>query len=349
MDNKEVTVERLAEFVSGNVIGDPSLTIDGIKPLETAQAHHASFLVKNAKLDAAALLAKTSAGAIFVSSEIGKKTAFSQIVVKNPYLAVIQASELFYQRPKPNPGIHHTAIIAKSASIASDCCIGPYVVIGENCKLESGVVIHANAVVYDGCVIGENSEIHANAVLREGVVLGKKCLIQPGAVLGGDGFGYVPDPDIAHRHIPHTGSLKLSDQVDVGANSSIDRGTLGDTTIGEFSKIDSIVQIGHNNTIGRKVLICGVNGIAGSCNIGDGAVLGGHVGVADHVNIAAGARVGGKSGVGRDIKKGEDVMGYPVTVSPKQFWRQFAAIQKLPKLLLRVSKLEKQLEKIINR
>lgn len=340
----DLSVADLAAAVGGSIQGDSTTRLTGVSPLEEAGPNDVTFFAPNKQSQQARLLSaaeRSAAGAILVKDFVPSITA-TQIKVHHPYAAIIGILERFLERPRPESGIAKTAVIDPSATIGEDVSVGEYVVIGPDCSIGDRSILHPHVVLYRGVQLGNDCEIHANVVLREYVRLGAHCGIQPGAVIGGEGFGYIPDKELGHRRVPHCGSVHLSDRVDVGSNSSINRATLGETRVGRSTKIDSMVQIGHNNQIGERTLICGVVGMAGSCTIGNDVVLGGHVGIADHIEIADKVRVSGKSGVGIDLPVKGDYMGFPAPVLVKQFWRSHAIVQRLPELLRRLRKLEVQ-------
>jgi len=218
-------------------------------------------------------------------------------------------------RPAPAAGIHPDASVDDSASIAADAFVAARAVVGPNSRIGEGAIIHAGAVIGDRCSIGARTIVHS------------------GAVIGAEGFGFRPDPDTGlPRRVPHLGHVEIGDDVEVGACSCVDRGKFGPTRIGDGTKIDNLVQIAHNVTIGRGVIIAGQAGLAGSVKVGDGAILGAQVGVAEHVSIGAGARIAATSGVMRDIPAGEDYAGTPARPA-RQTLREVAALRRLPELV----------------
>lgn len=342
MNRASYTVKQIAEKVGAQIFGDTSVKVSGIKPLETAGEEDLSFFAPTSKKRTAELLAKarqSKAGALFVA-EHDESLNCPQLVCPNPLGAVVQLGALFRIQTKPGVGIHPTAVIDPSATVGSECRIGPYAVIGKNVRIGNRCVIYSHVVVYDEAVLGDECVIHAHAVIREGVVLGDDCLVQNGVVLGGDGFGYYPDREGNHQRIPHIGNVRLANHVDVGANTTIDRATLGETKIDEGAKIDNLVMIGHNVIVGKQSLLCAQVGISGSTEIGNHVVLGGQTGVADHVRIADGVRTAAKSGIAGDITEKMDVGGIPErTVG--SWHREQIALQKLPTLMRRINKLLK--------
>lgn len=284
----------------------------------------------------------TSAGAVLVDKEYPEFNSL-QIVCGHPILAVVALAEMFKQKTQFNSGIHETAVVDPSAQIAEDVIIGPYCVIGASCTIGAGSTLHAHVTIYPEVSIGSKCELHAGVVVRERVQIDDDCLLQPGAVVGGEGFGYIPDPKLGHRRIPHLGNVHLCSRVDLGANASVDRATFGSTVVGTSTKLDSLVQVGHNNKLGERVLVCAMTGIGGSGTVGNDSILGGHVGVADHVNIASKVRVGGKTGVSSDITEPGDYLGGFRAEPAKQYWRELASIRSLPRIMKQLKELKKKI------
>lgn len=261
--------------------------------------------------------------------------------VRDPNSSFIKIQKKYFIDPETNyypQGIHLTALVDKSARVSDSAQIGAYVVIGPNCIIESRAIIHSHVVLYHNVQISEDCIIHAHAVIREHSVIGKNCIVQAGAVIGSEGFGYTLDPKLGLELVPQLGHVKIGDRVEIGANTCIDRATSGQTSVGSGTKIDNLVQLGHNVEIGSNAVLCGQAGIGGSTKVADGVVLGGKVGVADHVNIGSSIRVGGGASVTHDLKEPGDYMGNPAC--PAFSWRKITLAQKrLPELLKAFKKL----------
>ena len=313
--NSSYPVHELSAKVQGNVIGDNSLLIQGLCALETPQASHLAFIRTRSAEQVSKQLAKAPAMAILVAQDMLPKvlseTAASVIVVTDPYNAFLDLLPLFFEQTKPPPGIHPSAIIAE------DVVIGAAVSIGAHCNVAQGSIIGDNSIlhphvrIYEGVTIGRNVELFSGVRIREGCILGKNITIHDNSVIGADGFGYTPDPRYGIRKVPQVGHVEIGDRVEIGANTCIDRGSIGATTIGAGTKIDNLVQIGHNVTVGENCLICAHVAIGGSAVVGAGVIIGGASGVADHTYIAAGTRVAGWCGVTRSITEPGDYMGNP--------------------------------------
>ena len=335
-----LNLARISEITAakihwGGFKEDLSISISGLKNLDSATEDDLSFYFPSSKRAAADNLKQayaSKAKALFVS-EVLNDIEKIQLVVTHPMAAMVRLAEIMRFQPSFGDGIHPTAVIDQTAKIEAGVKIGPYCIIAKNCVIAKDCILHANIVLYENVELGEKCEIHAGVVIRENVVLGQDCLIQAGAVIGGEGFGYIPDRTLGHRRIPHMGAVRLADRVDLGANASVDRGTLGDTVIGESSKLDSLVQVGHNNQLGKRVLVCAMSGIGGSGSIGDDSVVGGHVGIADHVKIGSKVRLGGKTGVSSNVPEPGDYIGSFYAEPAKQYWRQLASIKSLPILI----------------
>jgi UDP-3-O-[3-hydroxymyristoyl] glucosamine N-acyltransferase len=334
---------ELARLVGGDLEGDPALPIHGFASLESAGPTDLSFVASTRHLDAA----RRSAAAALIAPpalDLGGRPA---IRVAQPYAAVAGVLALFFPEPTILPGVHPTAHVAASAWVAPDATVSAFAVVAEDAVIEARAALHPHVYVGPECRVGEGSVLHPHVVLRARVSLGRRVVIHPGAVLGADGFGYVFDGR-AHRKIPQVGRVVVEDDVEIGANVAVDRATLGETVIGRGTKIDNLVQIGHNTVVGPDTIIVAQVGIAGSCRIGRGVVLGGQVGLADHVTVGDGARVGSQAGVHRDVPAGQDVIGTPAMPAEGGL-RALAAIARLPEALRSLRALGRRVEALERR
>jgi UDP-3-O-[3-hydroxymyristoyl] glucosamine N-acyltransferase len=300
------TLGELARRVDGEVHGDPHRRVERVRPLDDAGPDDLSF-VSSGKFLAAAR--RSAAGALLVARSAPVLDR-DQIRVADPGRALATVLELFHPRARPAAGVHPTAVVADGARVDPGATIGPFAVVGSGTTIAEGAVIHAHVVVGEGCAVGAGTVLHPHVVLYPGVRLGAGVEVHAGAVLGADGFGYASSRE-GHHKIPQVGGLELGDDVEIGALSAIDRGALVDTRVGAGSKIDNLVQVGHNVQIGRHALLCGQAGVAGSAKLGDFVVLAGQVGVADHVEIGDGVQVASKSAVLSDLPAGEQFAGIP--------------------------------------
>ena len=248
-----------------------------------------------------------------------------------PYATIAAVVRVFFPEPVMVPGVHPSAHIAESARVSPAATVGAFAVVGERSLVEDGAVLHSHVFVGPDCRVGERSVLHPHVVLRERVALGRRVVVHPGSVLGADGFGYMFDGQV-HRKIPQVGGVVVEDDVEIGANVTVDRATLGETVIRRGTKIDNLVQIGHNTVIGSDSIIVALAGISGSCQIGRGVVIGGQVGIVDHVIVGDGAQIGSQSGVHRDVPAGAAMIGTPAMPGDVGL-RALAAIGRLPDLL----------------
>ena len=308
--------------------GSPEMEITGVAGIETAAAGQITF-VSNPKY---ALLARTTkASAIIVSDDFPAVSA-ALLRSKNPYLDFARVLELFYQPPRYAPGLHSTAVVHASAKIEPGAHIGPYVVIQEDVRIGRNAVLLAHAVIYRGVTIGDNFFAHSHAVVREFCRIGKNVVLQNGVVVGGDGFGFAKDENGRWRKIVQSGPAVIEDDVEIQANSCIDRASVGETLIARGAKVDNLVQVGHGSRVGADTLLCAQVGLAGSTEVGKNVILAGQVGVAGHCHIGDGAVATAQSGIPNDVPGGAIVSGYPA-IDNKLWLRCVAAFNRLPELV----------------
>jgi len=327
VEEREVGIRLadLAERLGGELDGDGEIRILAAANLEDA-APETIVRVESARYLGAALA--SGAGALLVPLELEGVTC-PAIRVKAVRPAFFQCLELFSRETTLPPGVHPTAVVEPDVELSPECHVGALAVLGRGCRVGRGAVIHAHTVVGEECEIGPETVLFPNVTLYPRTVLGARVRVHAGAVLGADGYGYEWD---GTRHVkkPHNGRLRVGDDVEIGANTTIDRATTGETVIGPGTKIDNLVQIAHNVTVGEDSVLVAQVGIAGSSTLGHHVMIGGQAGVGDHVQVGAGAQIAGQSGVARDIAPGEVVMGYPAKPI-RQFWREVAALSRLTK------------------
>lgn len=331
-----ITAGAISALVAGELRGDADTVVSGIAPLHRAGANEISFLASSRY----ARLAESAApGVLLVSPELaGTSTgARAVIVVAKPYEAVLTLLPRFFTGPARIPGVHRTARIGKGVRLGRDIAIEEYAVIGRGAVLGDRVWVGPHAVVGDEVEVGEDSALYAHSTLYTGTVIGSRVIVQSGARVGSDGFGYV-FREGAHQRVPHVGRCIIGEDVDIGANTTIDRGSVDDTVIGAGTKIDNLVQIGHNVRIGRLCLLMAQVGIAGSTHIEDGVILAGQAGIGGHITIGAGARIGGQAGVFGDVPAGESWSGYPARPHQESL-RASAALHRLTGMLRRIERL----------
>lgn len=310
-----------------NCSAPDAIDITAVTGIEEAGPTDITF-VSNPRYAAAAKI--TKAGAIIVSEDF---TAARTPLLRsqNPYLTFAKAIELFYQPPKYAPGIHPTAVIAPSATIGPNASIGPYVVIDDNVTIGANCVLRAHVVIYEGAAIGDNFFAHAHAVVREHCRIGNNVILQNGVIIGADGYGFARDTDGWYK-IVQSGVTILEDRVEVQANSTIDRASIGETHIYADAKIDNLVQIGHGSSVGEHSLLCSQVGLAGSSHVGKNVILAGQVGVAGHLHIGDGVIAAGQTGVQNDIEAGKRIGGSP-SYDHKQWIRSWQIQTRLPEIV----------------
>ncbi|MGB9082282.1 MAG: UDP-3-O-(3-hydroxymyristoyl)glucosamine N-acyltransferase [Desulfuromonadaceae bacterium] len=334
------TVTELAEYLGGVVQGDGTALISGLGALETAGPDALTFLA-NPKY--AAKVAETSAGAVLMAPG-GERYGRTAIEVANPYLGFAKLLTLFYTAPHEPLGVLPAAIVSETATIGEGVSIYPGACIGRNVVVGCRTTVYPGAVIYDNAIIGNDCTIHANAVIRERCRIGNRCVIQPGAVVGSDGFGYAPDGSGYYR-IPQIGIVVLEDDVEIGANTCIDRAAIDVTRISRGTKLDNLVQIAHNCQIGEDCMIVSQVGISGSAKIGNHVTLAGQVGVAGHLTIGDNVLVGAQSGVPSSLPANAAYSGTP-TMPHKEWLRSAMVVPRLPELKRTVSALEKRVAEL---
>jgi UDP-3-O-[3-hydroxymyristoyl] glucosamine N-acyltransferase len=336
---RTLTASDIANLVGGVLVGDAGAEVRTLAPLDRAASHDLSFL---ASARYTALYERTKAGAVLVAPEFENvpTTAAARILVSKPHDAMLTVLPRLYRAPRREPGVHATARLGRGVSLGSDVTVGPYAVVGDGAVVGDRAWIDAHAVVGAGVVIGEDVRLYPGVTLYSGTTLGPRVIVHAGARLGSDGFGYV-FREGRHDKIPHVGRCIIEQDVEIGANTTIDRGSIDDTVVGAGTKIDNLVHIAHNVRIGRLCLIMAQVGIAGSVHVGDGVVLAGQVGLSGHVTVGDRARLAAQAGVFGDIPAGETWSGYPARPH-RQSLRASAA-------LLRLAEIIKRLEKIAER
>jgi UDP-3-O-[3-hydroxymyristoyl] glucosamine N-acyltransferase len=331
-----LTAASIADAVGGKLIGDPSIVVGAVAPLDRASRRELSFL-GTAKYSS--LMATTQAGVVLVSPELAEAPGdvAARIVVAKPQEALLSLLPRFYRPPAAQTGINETAVIGRGVSLGKNVSVGPYAVIGDGSVVGDGTVIGPHCVLGPAVVLGGDCHLVSQVTLYTGAVLGDRVMVHAGARIASDGFGYVQRGG-AHVKIPHVGRCIIENDVEIGANTTIDRGSIDDTVVGAGTKVDNLVQIGHNVRIGKLCLIMAQVGIAGSVRVEDGAMLLGQVGVSGHHTIGKGAILAAQAGVFGDIPAGETWSGYPARPH-KQALRAQAALFRLPDLIRKIERL----------
>ncbi len=329
---------ELATRLGAELRGNADLEVTGVKGIEEAGPTEVTF-VANPRY--AGLARKTQAAAVLVEPDF-QQIAAPTLRIKNPYLAFSRALGLFYQPPAYTPGIHPTAIIDPTAKIGEGAHIGAYVVIGPGVSLGPHATLLPHVVLYPGVRAGSHFFAHAHAVVRENCALGDHVTLENGAIVGADGFGFAKNEAGEWEKIPQSGPVRLGNRVDVQANACIDRATVGATEIGDGTKVDNLVQVGHGSRVGQNTLLCAQVGLAGSSVVGNNAILAGQAGVAGHCSLGDGVILTAQSAVSHDVPPGKMISGSP-GFDNRVWLRAVAIFQRLPELLKRIDRVEKKL------
>jgi UDP-3-O-[3-hydroxymyristoyl] glucosamine N-acyltransferase len=321
-----LTAQAVADLVGGRLLGDGDLRIGMVRSLDRAGPDALSFAVSSRY---AADLRASRAGAVLVPEELAGEVAGprTRIVVGDPYGALARVLHALFPGSSSTPGIDPTARIGTGAELGDGVSIGAFAVLGRNVRLGARSRLAQHVMLGDGVIVGEDTDIGPGVVCYAGSQVGSRVVLKAGAVIGGDGFGYLWDGK-GHARIPHVGGCILQDEVEVGSNTCIDRGSIDDTIVGRGTKLDNLVQVGHNVRIGERCLIMAGVGIAGSTRIGNDAILAGHVGVTDHLVIGDRARIAAKSAIFGDVPAGASFSGHPARPH-RQFLRAQAAMYRL--------------------
>lgn len=333
--------ERLGCAVRAAKDGDLEMEIAGVAGMEHAGPEQITFLA-NPKY--AHKVKGTRAGAIIAGAGVGE-LPIPVVVSENPYVDFARALALYYQPPKPEPGIHPAAVVAETAELGEGVSIGACAVVGERARIGRGTVLHPLAVVYEGAEVGQDCILHSHTTVREFCRLGNRVILQNGVVVGGDGFGFAKRKDGTHMKIVQSGPTVIEDDVEIQTLSSVDRATVGETRVRRGAKIDSLVQVGHACEVGEDNIICSQTGLAGSTVLKKNVLLAGQVGVSGHLTIHEGAVVYAQSGIGGDVEAGTVISGSPAFDAA--VWRRcVAAYPKLPELQKTVRHLERRIHEL---
>jgi UDP-3-O-[3-hydroxymyristoyl] glucosamine N-acyltransferase len=340
-----ITLKALADLCEARIQGgDSSTIIHSAADITSAQAGQVTQLTNSRYVQH---IKNSTASACFIAEGFTTDSipeGMALLISADPEISFIKAVELLHPARVYSPEIAPQAVLGNNIALGEDVFIGPYAVIGEDVSIGDSSAILAGVYIGKNVKVGQNCRIYPYAVIYDDVVVGNNVIIHSGAIIGADGFGY-KFRNNRHVKVPQVGNVVIGDNVEIGANTCIDRGALGSTTIGAGSKIDNLVQIGHNNKVGRNVIMCGLTGVSGSCNIEDYAILAGSSGVADHVTIGSGAVVMARSGVAGDVKAGAQVFGSPAK-DKKTAYKEQIAVSKLPDLLKKVKLLEEKIQEL---
>ncbi len=339
------TLSEIASRIGAELQGPGSITVTGVAPIESAAKGEITFL-GNRKYRK--FLGTTRASAVIVPPDFSSEVKGTALISPNPNFCLFQVLKLFHTKPENLPtGIHSAALIGRNARLGKDVAVGPYAIVGDSCAVGDRTVICAGSVIGERSSVGDDAIIYPNVTVGPRTVIGSRVILHPGVVIGADGFGFAFEGGVHHK-IPQVGYVVIEDDVEIGANSAVDRATLGVTRIGKGTKIDNLVQIGHNVTIGENTVISGQAGVAGSTHIGSGAWIGGQAGFAGHIEIGDGAMVGAQAGVTKSVPPKAMVSGYPAR--PHANSKRIEAAQaKLPELLKKIRDQEKRIESLEKR
>ncbi len=340
-------LSEVAEKLECRLEGSGEIVIRGVSGIESAEPGHITFLANRRYFP---LLKTTRASAVLLEEGIGLERdagmpPIAALRIANPYLAFAHAIELFYTPPRYQPGIHPTAVIAKTARLGAGAHIGPYCFVDEQVEMGSNAVLHSIVTIYRGAKIGNDFFAHAHAVVREFCRIGDRVILQNGVIIGGDGLGFAKQKDGTWYKMRQSGPAVLEDDVEVQSNACVDRATVGETRIGRGAKLDDLVLVGHASRVGANSMLCGQVGLAGSTKVGSNCILAGQVGTAGHLTVGDGTVITAQSGVPSDVPPRSLFSGYPA-VDNRQWLKTMAALNRLPELQKRVRELEEEIKRL---
>jgi UDP-3-O-[3-hydroxymyristoyl] glucosamine N-acyltransferase len=339
----EFNATAIAGFLKGEIIGDPDIKVNTIAKIEEGHTGALSFLA-NPKYEHYLYTTKSSIVLVNKSFVPSGKVEATLIRVDNAYESFASLLQMVDQARPRKKGIHPSAIIEPTAIVGRNVYIGPFVYIGENCIIGDECDLYPHVYVGDNTQVGKKCKLNPGVKIYHDCVIGENCIIHAGSVLGSDGFGFAPQSESGFMKIPQLGNVVIEDNVEIGANVTIDRATIGSTIIHKGVKLDNLVQIGHNVEVGENTVMAGQTGVAGSSKIGRNCMFGGQVGIAGHLKIADGTKIGAQSGIPGDVKKENSILlGYPA-IDYKNFFRSSILFRRLPELKTKVDELEKQLK-----
>jgi UDP-3-O-[3-hydroxymyristoyl] glucosamine N-acyltransferase len=335
----------IAEKLNCRVVGNTEMEISGVAPIETAEAGELTFLSNNKYRR---YLASTRASAIITDDAGNLLAGQSGIISANPYLTFAEALVLFHSPPEYQRGIHSLAVVSPTAIMGENVTIGPFSFIADRVEIGDHVTILSHCAIYPDVKIGELTTIHSHSVVRERCRIGARVILQNGVVIGSDGFGYAKRADKSWLKIPQTGSVILEDDVEIGAGSVVDRASIGTTIIGQGTKIDNLVQIGHGSTVGSNTLLCAQVGLAGSTQVGNEVILSGQVGAAGHLKIGDRVVATAQTGIPNSVEPDQVISGYPA-IANRDWLRSSAVFARLPQLQKELRELQKKVAELESR
>ena len=341
----EFSAKQIAEFVGGKVEGDELATVNSFAKIEEGKKGAISFLSNMKYLH---YIYDTESSIVLVDDavKLERQTKATLIRVKNAYEAVAKLLQLYQSMQPKKKGIDSLAYIHPTAKVGKDCYIGPFVAIGPEVVIGDGCVLHPHVTIGEKASVGDNTEIYSNAVVYHHCKVGNNCVLHAGCVIGADGFGFAPNAE-GYDKIPQIGNVVIEDNVEIGANTCVDRSTMGSTVVHKGVKLDNLVQVAHNCEVGENTVMSAQVGIAGSTKIGAWCMLGGQVGIAGHISIGDKTFLGAQSGVPGNIKGDQTLIGTP-PMEPKAYFKSPARFRRLPDMYKQLNELQKTVEELKN-
>lgn len=342
----EFTAAQLAEWLNGKVEGDSNAIVTTLAKIEEAEPSSIAFL---ANPDYIEYIYSTRASIVIVANDFEAERELEHnptlIRVEDARMAFATLLNMYQEyRKAMKKGIHPTAVIDESATVGEDVYIGPYSIVGANATIGDGAIIEAHCIIGENVKVGAGSFFHNRVTVEHDCIIGEACEFQPGVVIGGDGFGFQPNANNEYQKVQHIGNVIIEDHVEIGANTTIDRATMGSTIIRKGVKLDNLIQVGHNCEVGENTVMAAQSGIAGSTTIGKNCMIGGQVGFNGHIKIADGTRIGGKSGIQSDIVEENTTVQGMIAFSIGDFRKSYLLFRSLPKMERRVREIEKSLK-----
>lgn len=340
----EFTAEMIAGLISGEVVGDKNAAVHTVSSIEGGGKGSLSYL-SNPKYEP--FIYTTGCSIVLVGRDFEPKSEVKATLIRvdDVNMCVLKLLEMYNAMKPQKSGISRLASISDKAKVGKDCYIGDFAVIEAGAEIGDGAKIYPQCYIGDGVKIGEGTKLYAGVKVYEGCRIGKRCILHAGAVIGADGFGFAPNADGGFDKIPQLGNVIIEDDVEIGANTCVDRAKTDSTIIRRGVKLDNLIQIGHNVQIGENTVASAQTGIAGTSKVGHNCFIAGQVGIADHITIGDNVKIGSQSGIDRDVPSGEVRFGYPA-MPGMQFYRSHAVFRILPELRHRIDMLEKQLDEL---
>ena len=341
----EFTAATVASFLKGEIEGNADIKVNTVAKIEDGHSGALSFLA-NPKYEHYIYTTKSSVVLVNRSFVPSAKIDATLIRVENSYEAFASLLRLVDQARPRKKGIHPTAVIESTAKIGSDVYVGPYAYIGENCIIGDSGSVYPHVYIGDNTKLGKNCTINPGVTIYHDCVIGEGCIIHAGTVIGSDGFGFAPQSENEYMKIPQLGNVIIEDNVEIGANVTIDRATMGSTIIHKGVKLDNLIQIGHNVEVGENSVMAAQTGIAGSTRVGKNCMFGGQVGLTGHIKIASGTKVGAQGGILGDVKEENSVIIGSPAIELRSFLKSSVIFKKLPEMKVKIDKLEKEVESL---